>query len=165
MKTSAILSKFYVYDPGIKAGDELGRLRVFEDDKGLHVMSTPMQIQYWVDQGLAGLKPLGELSDVGKKFLAQITRGRSEDNDATPPKLPTYDKMTQSGTPISAMRQTMSNQRRLQMSKEKKGRGAKKVEGKKTEEKKAAETKPSPPKLPPNLAPSSNTPSSGNVPL
>jgi hypothetical protein len=156
MKTSAILSKFYVYDPGLKAGDELGRLRLFEDEKGLHVMSTPMQIQYWVDQGMAGLKPLGEMSEEGKKFLAQLTRGRSEDNDTPPPKLPKYDKMTQSGAPVSAMRQTMSNQRRAQMAKDKKGRGGK---DKKPETKEAAKPQSHAPKPPPlNLAPSGNTP-------
>jgi hypothetical protein len=98
-----VLQKYYVYDPGLHAGDELGGLRVLEDqdkDGALHVLASPLMIQYWIDQGLIGLEPLDRLGDSQKKFLAQITRGRSEDEE--PKRLPKYSKRTQSGSPSFA---------------------------------------------------------------
>lgn len=150
---AAILQKYYVYDPGLHVGDELGRLRVLEDDKGKHIMAVPEQIQYWMDQGLAGVKPLGELSDSAKKFLDQITRGRSIDNEQ-PQKLPKYDKQIQSGTPGTALKQPLSTERRNKMIREKE-------KSKKTaasNHKKAEATRKEPPKAPTPAAPA-NPPS------
>ena len=104
-----ILQKFYVYDPNVP--DLLGGLRVLSDrdDKGgekegtKHVLAVLQQVQYWVDQGLLGSKPVGEISDKQKKMLAQITRGRSEDNDTEPTRVPRYDRRTMSGSPGYAM--------------------------------------------------------------
>jgi hypothetical protein len=103
-----ILQKFYVYDPNVS--DTLGGLRVLQDkdDKGNakddtnHVLAVSQQVQYWVDQGLMGEKPVGEISASHKKLLAQVTRGRSEDNDADPKRVPKYDRRTQSGSPAFA---------------------------------------------------------------
>ena len=100
-----ILQKFYVYDPNVP--DVLGGLRILEetDDKGnakegtKHVLAVQQQVQYWIDQGLLGEKPVGEISESHKKLLKQITRGRSEDNDATPARVPRYDRRIQSGHP------------------------------------------------------------------
>lgn len=100
-----IMQKFYVYDPSV--GDELGGLRVFSDkekdgkekDGTRHVLAVTAQVQYWIDQGLMGEKPVGELSDKSKKLLAQVTRGRSEDNDNDPVRVPRYDRKIQSGHP------------------------------------------------------------------
>jgi hypothetical protein len=110
VKHPRTMQKFYVYDPNIP--DELGGLRVYsdKDDKGnpkegtKHVLATMHQMQYWIDQGLAGEKPVGEISDKAKKILAQITRGRSVDNDADPKRIPKYDKVTQSGSIAQAGR-------------------------------------------------------------
>lgn len=141
--TSASLRKFYVYDPGLHAGDELGRLRVLEDDKGIHVMAPPVTMQYWIDQGMVGLQPLDELNESSKKFLGQITRGRSIDNDATPTKLPKYDRQIQSGSPGSALKQPLSQERRKAMAKSKKkeSKDSKKPASKKPEPKKEEEVK------------------------
>lgn len=117
--TSAALRKFYVYDPGLREGDELGRLRVIEDDKGIHVMAPDMTMQYWLDQGMVGLVPLDEVSESGKKFLAQITRGRSVSDDE-PKKLPKYDRQIQSGAPGMALKVPLSTQRRNEMLKSRK---------------------------------------------
>jgi len=92
-----ILQKFYVYDPGVNEGDELGGLRVISDDGGAHVLATLPMVQYWIDQGLLGSESLDKLGDKSKKLLAQITRGRSEDNDTRPTRVPRYNKATQSG--------------------------------------------------------------------
>jgi hypothetical protein len=103
-----ILHKFYIYDPGVT--DTLGGLTVMhdKDDKGnikentKHVLAVVQQVQYWIDQGLMGEKPVGEISGSGKKLLAQVTRGRSEDNDTEPRRVPRYDKSMQSGHPVFA---------------------------------------------------------------
>jgi len=103
VKQPRILQKFYIYDPNVP--DTFGGLRVLSDrdDKGVdkentkHVLAVPQQVQYWVDQGLAGEKPVGQISASHKKLLAQLTRGRSEDNDKTPPRIPKYSKAFQSG--------------------------------------------------------------------
>jgi hypothetical protein len=110
IKYPRILQKFYIYDPNVP--EELGGLQVLEDkdDKGnakegtKHVLAVIQQVQWWVDQGLLGEKPVGEISGAHKKLLAQITRGRSEDNDEAPKRVPRYDKVTQSGSPIYAGR-------------------------------------------------------------
>ena len=136
--TTAALRKFYVYDPGLHVGDELGRLRVLEDDKGIHVMAPPVTMQYWVDQGMVGLLPLDELDESSKKFLAQITRGRSLDNDEQPKKLPKYDRQIQSGSPGSALKQPLSQERRKAMAKSKKKEGK---EGKDSKKAKKPEPK------------------------
>jgi hypothetical protein len=108
VRTPRILNKFYVYDPNVS--DTLGGLTVMhdKDDKGnvkdntKHVLAVPQQIQYWIDQGLMGEKPLSEISDKKKKMLEQITRGRSEDNDATPKRVPRYDRVAMAGAPSLA---------------------------------------------------------------
>ena len=140
--TSAVLRKFYVYDPGLHAGDELGRLRVVEDDKGLHVMAPQMTMQYWIDQGIAGLLPLNEVSDAGKKFIAQVTRGRSE-SDEDPKKLPKYDRQIQSGAPGMGLKVPLSTQRRNAMLK---ARKKDEKSNKKAAPKKPEPKKPEPPK-------------------
>ena len=99
-----LLQKFYVYDPGVSPGDEFGGLRVIEDEKAdnaLHVLAARPMIQYWIDQGLCGSEPLSKVSGAGKKFLAQITRGRTETDD-DPKRIPRYSKATQSGAPTFA---------------------------------------------------------------
>ena len=99
-----ILQKYYVYDPALTAGDELGgqRVRIDDDDKGNYILATPLQVQYWIDQGLLGFQPVGEISDSAKKLLAQVTRGRSENPDDLPTRVPRYDRRTQSGSPSFA---------------------------------------------------------------
>jgi len=141
--TSAVLRKFYVYDPGLHAGDELGRLRVVEDDKGLHVMAPFLTMQYWLDQGLVGLVPFAEVSDAGKKFIAQVTRGRSE-SDEDPKKLPKYDRQIQSGAPGMALKVPLSTQRRNEMlrARKKADKNGKKAAPKKPEPRKPEEKKP-----------------------
>ena len=105
VRTPRILQKFYLYDPNVS--DTFGGLRVLQDrdDKGNpkddtnHVLAVTQQVQYWIDQGLVGEKPVGEISESHKKLLGQITRGRSEDNDARPGRIPRYDRKIQSGHP------------------------------------------------------------------
>jgi hypothetical protein len=136
IRVPRILQKFYVYDPNVP--DELGGLRVLsdKDDKGndkegtKHVLAISQQVQYWIDQGLVGDKPVGEISEAHKKLLAQITRGRSEDNDTAPKRVPKYDKVTQSGSPLFAGRPTRAKK-------------------KKNNNKKPAAKKPVPPPRPP----------------
>ena len=146
--TSAALRKFYVYDPGLHAGDELGRLRVIEDDKGPHVMAPDMTMQYWLDQGVVGLVPFDEVSETGKKFIAQVTRGRSE-SDEDPKKLPKYDRQIQSGAPGMALKVPLSTQRRNAMLKARK-KGEKNDKGKKPAAKKPEPKKPDDDKTPGN---------------
>ena len=98
MAKQPILQKFYIYDPNVSEGDELGGLRVMGGDDGIHVLAMTGMVQYWVDQGLAGRAPLSEVSEGGKKLLAQITRGRSESDDE-PKRVPRYSRATQSGAP------------------------------------------------------------------
>jgi len=108
VRSPRILNKFYLYDPNVS--DTFGGLRVLDerDDKGnvkentRHVLAVTQQVQYWIDQGLAGEKPIGELSDKKKKLLAQITRGRSEDNEKKPTRVPRYDRVTMAGAPTLA---------------------------------------------------------------
>ena len=75
------LQKYFIYDPGVRLGDELGRLRVRieKEEDGVFFLATPQQAQCWIDQGLAGKEPLSKLSGAAKSLLKQITRGRSED--------------------------------------------------------------------------------------
>jgi hypothetical protein len=101
MAKHMVLQKYFVYDPGVHAGDELGGMRVHDSDEGLHVLASPMQMQYWIDQGLLGTSTLDKLSDGHKKLLGQITRGRSESDD-DPKRVPKYSKRTQSGSPSFA---------------------------------------------------------------
>jgi hypothetical protein len=96
------MQKYYIYDPAVNPGDELGGLRVKKDDKGTHVLASIIQIRYWIDQGLLGEKPVSELSSAAKNLLKQITRGRSEDNDTDPKRVPKYSRQMQSGAPIYA---------------------------------------------------------------
>ena len=105
MNRQVILQKFYVYDPSVHLGDELGGLRVIKDDKSedLHILAMPQQVQWWFDQGLLGREPRSKLSGPGKKFLAQITRGRSENPDDDPARIPKYSRETQSGAPTFAL--------------------------------------------------------------
>ena len=98
MARQPILQKFYVYDPNVNEGDELGALRVMGGDDGIHVLAQPSNAQYWIDQGLVGREPLGKLGEGAKKLLAQITRGRSESDDE-PKRVPRYARATQSGAP------------------------------------------------------------------
>jgi hypothetical protein len=108
VQTPRILHKFYIYDPNVS--DTLGGLTVKQDrdDKGnpkegtKHVLAVAQQVQYWIDQGLMGDKPVGEIGEAAKKMLAQVTRGRSEDNDADPKRIPRYDRRIQSGAPMFA---------------------------------------------------------------
>ena len=107
-KQNVILQKFYVYDPALHVGDELGGLRVMGDDKGenKHVLAVQQQVQWWMDQGLLGREELSKLGDNSKKLLAQITRGRSEnvdDDEYVPKRLPKYSKQAQSGAPAHAL--------------------------------------------------------------
>jgi hypothetical protein len=103
-----ILQKFYIYDPNV--AETLGGLQVLEDrdEKGSirtntrHVLAVTQQVQWWIDQGLMGEKPVGEISDTAKKLLAQVTRGRSEDNEKRLPRIPRYDRSVQSGAPVFA---------------------------------------------------------------
>jgi hypothetical protein len=128
-----ILQKFYIYDPNVS--DVLGGLRVLQekDDKGNvkentnHVLAVSQQVQYWVDQGLMGEKPVGEISGAAKKLLAQVTRGRSEDNDVDLPRLPRYDRRTQSGSPAFA---ATAARAQAQKSKRERFKKAKKPEAK-----------------------------------
>jgi len=116
--TTAILQKLYVYDPGLHAGDEFGGLRVIKDEKegdALHVLASRTQMQYWIDQGLAGQDPPNRLSGAGQKLLSQITRGRSEDPDADPVAVPRYSRATQSGAPQFAATASALGQRQKQV--------------------------------------------------
>jgi hypothetical protein len=126
-----ILQKFYIYDPNV--ADTFGGLRVLQDrdDKGNakdgtnHVLAVTQQVQYWIDQGVMGEKPVGEISESHKKLLAQITRGRSEDNDKDPKRVPRYDRRIQSGAPAFAARPgyPLAKQRRKAKQKDKKKDG------------------------------------------
>jgi hypothetical protein len=91
------LQEYYVYDPSVS--DELGGLQVRKREKDKFVLATPTMMKYWVDQGLAGLIPLDKLSEEGKQMLAQVTRGRSENPDKRPIRVPRYNKAAQSGSP------------------------------------------------------------------
>jgi|KBSMisStandDraft_5_1062788.scaffolds.fasta_scaffold00273_29 hypothetical protein len=133
------LRPFYIYDPNVP--DTLGGLQVKENDKGKFVLATPQMIQYWVDQGLLGDKPFGEISGAGKKLLSQITRGRSDDNNTELPRLPKYAKQTQSGAPAFAL-QPLAIQRK------KRQRDSKKDVKKRPELKSAPTPAPAPPTAP-----------------
>jgi hypothetical protein len=101
MAKHMVMQKYFVYDPGLHSGDELGGMRVHDGDDGLHILASPLQIQYWLDQGLIGTDPLAKLGDSHKKLLAQLTRGRSE-SDEDPKRVPKYSRRTQSGAPSFA---------------------------------------------------------------
>jgi hypothetical protein len=128
VRTPRILQKFYVYDPNVR--DTFGGLTVKQDkdDKGNpkdgtnHVLAVTQQVQYWIDQGLIGDKPVGEINEAHKKLLGQITRGRSADVDKKPGRIPRYDKRIQSGAPGFAGKPAYSaqqlNARRDQKKKE-----------------------------------------------
>ena len=122
-----ILRPYYIYDPNVP--DTLGGLQVKEDDDGnKFVLATEQMIQYWRDQGLLGDQKLGEISDKQKKFLKQITRGRSEDNDATPARLPRYSKQAQSGAPGFAGQPSPVKRKKLKLEREKVKKGESKPE-------------------------------------
>lgn len=98
---AAYTQPYYIYDPGVTS--ELGGVRVVDDQKkGKHVLMTPMAAQYWIDQGIVGIKPASELSGPGKDLLKQLTRGRSEDNDANPKRVPKYNKRIMRGDPLAS---------------------------------------------------------------
>ncbi len=126
-----ILQKFFVYEPGVHGGDELGGLRVREEDGNRFVLASPLMVQYWIDQGILGDKPVGEISENQKRLLAQVTRGRSESDDE-PERLPKYSKAMQSGSPSFALTRTRSASARMKQ--RRKG--------------KANDKKPEPPKKP-----------------
>jgi len=121
MATKLVLRPFYIYDPNVS--DSLGGLAVKEDDKGnKFVLATDQMVNYWKDQGLLGDKKVGEISGAQKKFLKQITRGRSEDNDATPARLPRYTK-AQSGAPGYAGQPSPVKRKKLALERDKKKKG------------------------------------------
>jgi len=137
-----ILQKYYIYDPGVTAGEELGglRVRIDDDEKGNYVLAPYLTMQYWVDAGLAGDKPVGELSGEAKTLLAQITRGRSENPDDRPRRVARLEKRGQSGAPSlyndppSVVR---SKRRKAQKKDQKNDKQAKKPEPKKPEQRQA----------------------------
>lgn len=138
--------KFYVYDSAVHAGDELGGMTAKKDDDnedGVYVLASPMQMQYWIDQGLVGTEPKAKLTGSAKDLLKQITRGRSESED-DPPRVPKYSRQMQSGAPMYAG--TLAERRRKA---QKKAETAKKKDNKAAT---AAPKKPTPP------APPSSTP-------
>jgi hypothetical protein len=114
--THLVLYPYYIYDPNVP--DTLGGLQVKENDKGKFVLATSQMVQYWVDQGLLGEKPVGEISDAHKKLLKQVTRGRSEDNDKDPKRLPKYSK-SQSGAPAYALQPSAVQRKKIKARKEK----------------------------------------------
>jgi hypothetical protein len=123
MAMKLVLRPFYVYDPNVS--DSLGGLAVKEDDDGnKFVLATDQMVQYWKDQGLLGDKKVGEVSDNQKKFLKQITRGRSEDNDANPRRIPKYSK-AQSGAPGFAGMPSPVKQKKLALERSKSKKGDK----------------------------------------
>jgi hypothetical protein len=103
---AAILQKYFIYDPGVRLGDELGRqrVRIEKEEDGVFFLATPQQAQWWIDQGLAGKEPLSKLSGAAKSLLKQVTRGRSENPDDLPRRVPKYDKRSQSGSPGFALK-------------------------------------------------------------
>ena len=112
---AVILQPFYIYDPNV--GDDLGGLKVHDGDDGRHVLASPQMAQYWMDQGLLGREPVSKLSGAAKSLLKQITRGRSEDNESTPKRVPKYNKKIQSGKPamvVMKQRQKKRQQERKQ---------------------------------------------------
>jgi len=118
VRTPRILQKFYIYDPNVP--DILGGMRVHEetDDKGnvkentKHVLAVTQQVQYWIDQGLVGEKPVGQISAAHKKLLSQVTRGRSDDNESMLPRIPKYDRKIQSGHPGMAGHPAMTSRKK-----------------------------------------------------
>ena len=95
------MQPFYIYDPNV--GDELGGMRVRQDKDGnKHVLATVPQIQYWLDQGLLGDKPLGQISGPQKELLNQITRGRLENNEDRRKRVPKYNRKVMGGEPSFA---------------------------------------------------------------
>jgi hypothetical protein len=135
------LRPYYIYDPNVP--DTLGGLQVKEDDKGKFVLATLPMVQYWIDQGLLGDKPFGDVSGAGKKLIAQITRGRSENNNTDLPRLPKYAKASQSGAPAFALQPLIAQRKKRQDGKK---NGKKKPElklGQST----PATTPPPPPKM------------------
>ncbi len=137
-----ILQKFYIYDPGVHVGDEFGGLRVMKEDEkknggaeNLHILAMPQQVQWWIDQGLAGREPLSKLSGAAKKLLAQITRGRSDKPDDDPKRVPRYSRATQSGSPAyalssPAMQRSKRRQKDRQKERQKNNKPQKKPEAK-----------------------------------
>ena len=123
-KRAAYLQPYYVYDPNV--ADELGGLLVKSDDKGKYVLAAPSQVQYWMDQGLLGEKPLGEISESSRKLLDQVTRGRSKDNDKRPRRVPKYSKAVQSGALGFAGTSAAGAIKRRKKAKGKNGNGPKK---------------------------------------
>jgi hypothetical protein len=128
--------KFYIYDPAVHAGDEFGGITARKDDDGVHIVASPLQVQYWIDQGLLGDQPKSKLTGAAKDLLKQITRGRSESED-DPVKVPKYSKAMQSGAPTYAG--TLAERRRKA---QKKDQAAKKKD-------KGAASKPAPQPKPP----------------
>jgi len=140
MAKHMVMQKYFVYDPGVHAGDELGGLRVHDGDDGLHVLASPLMIQYWIDQGLIGTDPVSKLKNGAKKLLAQITRGRSESDD-DPKRVPRYSRRTQSGAPSFAA--TPASVRQKERNKAR--RAAKNGNGKNGKPSKKEDRKPSAP--------------------
>jgi hypothetical protein len=136
VRVPRILQKFYVYDPNVPS--VLGGLQVLDekDDKGnvkentKHVLAVSQQVQYWIDQGLMGEKPVGDISGAHKKLLAQVTRGRSEDNDANPKRIPKYDKKIQSGHPGMAAKPMLLSKKRKKNDRKKEAKPTPKAEPK-----------------------------------
>jgi hypothetical protein len=63
------------------------------------VLAVTQQVQWWIDQGLMGEKPVNEISPQHKKLLEQLTRGRSADNDVEPRRAARLSRRLQSGHP------------------------------------------------------------------
>ena len=138
IKRQVILQKYYVYDPGVTAGDELGGalVRIDEDEKGNYILAAPLTVQWWIDQGLLGAEPVASLSGEGKAALAQFTRGRSEDPFETPTRVPRYSRAVQSGAPSYAQKSAVSLRLKRNAKKARqdgKGRSGKKPERTKQE--------------------------------
>jgi len=108
----AYVQKYFIYDPSVREGDELGGIRVQKDDDGLHVKSSPMWAQYFIDQGLMGMDPLSKLKEKSKKFLAQTTRGRSTNPDQLPKRVAKYTELSQSGKPRFSLKEQLGGKRK-----------------------------------------------------
>jgi hypothetical protein len=77
------LRTYYIYGPTV--GKELGGVPVVDTPaagKGERVVVlAPAQAQFWIDQGIIGDKPRGQLSSETKATFAQLHGGEHPDDE------------------------------------------------------------------------------------
>lgn len=98
------LRTYYIYSPTV--GKELGAVPVVDAPaagKGERVVVlAPAQAQFWIDQGIIGDKPRGQLSPETKATFAQLHGGEHPEDEKANKKAKQQDEVEEESSGIAS---------------------------------------------------------------